>query len=372
MRILLLSAYDAQSHRYWHQGLVKHCADHDFTVLSLPPRYFSWRIRGNSMSWAFGKDRALLNQPYDLIIATSMTDLASLRGFVPELASVPTLLYFHENQFAYPETSKVYASVEPMMVTLYSALAADHLAFNTDYNRQTFLAGVGQLLRKLPDQVPTGLVEQLKQKSSVLPVPLPAHCFTDSLAHNPQSGALRIVWNHRWEYDKGPELLLGALQKLELMDVNYTIDILGQQFRQQPSAFADIRAQFTHRIGKSGYIPCTDEYREHLSKADVVLSTADHDFQGIAILEAVAAGAIPLVPDRLAYPELFETSYRYTGSDLHSEAAAIAQKLAELAQQKQDNQLPTSPTVESLHWRSVEPLYQGLFKQLTTTIKAPI
>ena len=62
------------------------CPKHDWTVLSLPARYFSWRIRGNSLSWAFG-ERERLQQPYDLIIATSMVDLTSLRGFVPVTGS---------------------------------------------------------------------------------------------------------------------------------------------------------------------------------------------------------------------------------------------------------------------------------------------
>src|SRR5690554_445672 len=99
MRILLLSAYDAVSHQYWRKGLVNALPEHDWTVLSLPARYFSWRIRGNSLSWAFG-ERERLQQPYDLVIATSMVDLTSLRGLVPSLARTPCVVYFHENQFA--------------------------------------------------------------------------------------------------------------------------------------------------------------------------------------------------------------------------------------------------------------------------------
>ncbi len=48
------------------------------------------------------------------------------------------------------------------------------------------------------------------------------------------------------------------------------------------------------------------EYQALLQQSNVVLSTALHDFQGIAVLEGVAAGCIPVVPNRLAYPELFE------------------------------------------------------------------
>ena len=43
-----------------------------------------------------------------------------------------------------------------------------------------------------------------------------------------------------------------------------------------------------------------------MAQADVVVSTADHEFFGIGIVEATAAGAVPLLPRRLSYPELLE------------------------------------------------------------------
>ena len=59
MRILLLSAYDAPSHKRWREGLVTHCSDYHWDVLALPARYFSWRIRGNPLSW-WNEQRASL------------------------------------------------------------------------------------------------------------------------------------------------------------------------------------------------------------------------------------------------------------------------------------------------------------------------
>ena len=176
MRILLLSAYDAASHRRWREGLVAAFPDHEWQVLALPARHFSWRIRGNSLIWA-NSDRPVLERGYDLIVSTSMVDLATLKGLVPSLANVPAVVYFHENQFAYPTRERQFDSVEPKMVTLYAALAADRIAFNSDYNRSTFMGGVETLLASLPDAVPAGIVESLAAKSVVLPVPLENPCF---------------------------------------------------------------------------------------------------------------------------------------------------------------------------------------------------
>src|SRR5690606_16267725 len=94
-RVLLLSAYDAASHRRWRQQLESMVPEYHWQTLTLAPRFFQWRIRGNPVSWF---DEPCLQQPWDLVIATSMVDLATLRGLNPSLAKVPCLLYMHENQ----------------------------------------------------------------------------------------------------------------------------------------------------------------------------------------------------------------------------------------------------------------------------------
>jgi glycosyltransferase involved in cell wall biosynthesis len=59
-----------------------------------------------------------------------------------------------------------------------------------------------------------------------------------------------------------------------------------------------------------GYIASRAEYLTLLGQADLVVSTADHEFFGISVLEAMAAGAFPLLPNRLSYPELLPPSLR--------------------------------------------------------------
>ena len=358
MKVLLLSAYDAASHEYWREALVAQFPQYHFTVLTLPARFFSWRIRGNSLTWAF-KHRDILVQGYDLIIATSMTDLSSLKGFVPELANTPSILYFHENQFAYPKSGKEFTSVEPQVLNLYGALAADRVVFNSQYNQKTFLKGCQQLLKKLPDQVPENLNELLLEKSCVLPVPI---LNTAYLNHKPKTGALEIVWNHRWEFDKGPELLYRALVKLKQQNVDFKLHLVGQRFRYSPDVFEQIYQEFTGYIGQWGFIESKAQYQALLQSSDVVLSTALHDFQGLAILEGVAAGCIPVVPNRLAYPEFFPADYCYQGGE--QETDNLVAKLAVLAKQKLADALPESPSINGLSWQAQQGAYQGLIEQL--------
>ncbi|MBL4866474.1 MAG: DUF3524 domain-containing protein, partial [Pseudomonadales bacterium] len=114
-RILLLEGYEAASHKAWHQGMTRCLNEYDWTVIALPPRHFAWRIRGSALSFV-SHFRAALEEPYDLLICTSMVDLATLRGLIPSLAECRSILYFHENQFVYPEGRNVNSLLDAQMV----------------------------------------------------------------------------------------------------------------------------------------------------------------------------------------------------------------------------------------------------------------
>ena len=49
---------------------------------------------------------------------------------------------------------------------------------------------------------------------------------------------LEVVWNHRWEYDKGPERLLAVVKRIYEEKLNCRLHIVGQQFKQAPEEFA--------------------------------------------------------------------------------------------------------------------------------------
>jgi len=359
-RILLLSAYDSLSHNLWRNTLQYMLPEWEWTQLALPPRYFNWRIRGNSLTWAF-TERQLLAAEYDLIIATSMVDLSSLRGFIPNLAKLPTLVYFHENQFAYPENNiakdkpgnkPASSNVEAQIITIYTALCANQILFNSEFNRRTFLQGANALLQRMPDHMPAGLMEQLEQRSQVLGVPLPPDIDTIKLPADKQKNGeklLNVAWNHRWEFDKGPHLLLQIIQGC--MDINLPVrfSLYGQRFRNHPEVFNQILQLLLEQSRKNSDlsgsimpIPDRHAYLESLAKQDVVLSTAEHDFQGLAIQEACMLGCTPICTRKLAYPEYLEEKFLYTANN---EAAAdeVVEKLAGLWELKSARKpLPTT------------------------------
>lgn len=364
MKILLLSAYDAQSHHYWRTSLEANFPEHQWKQLALPARYFAWRVRGNSLSWAY-TERETLEQDWDLLIVTSMTDLSALRGMVPKLAKIPTLVYFHENQFDYPDSGKEVSKVEPQILSIYTALCADNIAFNSEYNRVTFLAGCRKLLKKLPDHVPPNLADLIAAKSQVLPVPVFGPLVSENFGFEELPAIrtkLQIVWNHRWEYDKGPDLLYLALVQLRRAGVNFVIHIVGQKFRQVPEAFNLIQNEFSENLGQFGYLETKQAYQELLEQSDIVLSTALHDFQGLAVLEAIQAGCVPLVPKRLAYPEYVAEKYCYRTGDQEFEAKQITKAIVKYSALKEEGMLPGAPDISHLSWHHLKPAYDALLK----------
>jgi glycosyltransferase involved in cell wall biosynthesis len=363
MRVLVLSAYHADSHRCWLDGLMMHLPSIEWTVLTLPARYFSWRIRGNSLTWAM-QQSALLSEPYDVVLATSMTDLSALRGLVPALSRIPTVVYFHENQFSYPKNIQQRDDVEPQILNLYTALAADKVLFNSEYNRNTLLGGVDTLLGRLPDFSPRAEVAARLANSAVLPVGLDiTPCVERSAGER-----LSVLWNHRWEYDKGPDRLLALIKECDKQALPLDFYIAGQQFRNCPKEFKQLEglilASDCLALRQWGYVSDALDYSAMLARCDVVLSTAIHDFQGLSILQAVAMGCVPLVPDRLCYPEWFGAAYRYHGDDNPAlEAIACGAVLQRLLLQKQRGQLPLVD-VSALSWQVLAPQYLKVFEGL--------
>lgn len=308
----LLSAYGAASHRAWADQLIASQDTFAWQRLELPGRHFAWRIRGNPLSWL----DALPTSTPGLIVATSMVDLATLKGLHPRLAKVPCLLYFHENQFAYPSNSDQVTSVEPQMVQLYASLAADRVAFNSEYNRSSFLAGAKALLARLPDAVPVNVIERIRDRSSLLPVPIAP------VAAGPRDPRL-VLWNHRWEYDKAPEAFARAMLQLAETGIDFRLALLGGRGRDGHPALAELRRDLPDRIVADGHL-AVQAYRSLLGRSGIVVSSARHEFQGLSILEAASAGARPLVPDALCYPEYVPDAYRYPAGDVK----ALTQRLS--------------------------------------------
>ncbi|MFT7373246.1 MAG: glycosyltransferase involved in cell wall biosynthesis [Oleiphilaceae bacterium] len=361
---LILSAYDAGSHKYWRNGIEKGLSDIDWTALNLPARFFSWRIRGNPISF-ISQYSDELSQKYDFMLVTSMVDLATLKGLVPTLSSIPSIVYFHENQFEYPKSERQKSVLDAQMVNLYAAMAADHIIFNSEFNQKTFCDGCDQLMNKLPDYTLPDLSSRFQFKSSIIPVPITDHLFERFHDRPLLDSPIKILWNHRWEYDKGPDRLLLFLAQLKARGLTFEIYIVGEQFRRVPLEFDKIQTDFSKEIRAFGYISDVDDYYKLLRQSDIVLSTSVHEFQGISVMEAVAAGCIPLVPNRLAYREYIDHTYCYNSymENPEKEAVSAVNTLLELLNPK-INRPSVSGILQQYSWCELIGQYRSVIDRV--------
>ena len=185
------------------------------------------------------------------------------------------------------------------------------------YNRECFLKHCGRYLAKASDIDLGGSIEELYEKSLVL---YPGIDFTilDRLdRRSSANGVKTIVWNHRWEHDKNPEEFFATLYRLQENGSDFKLCVLGQNFEQRPKCFREARKRLDKNIVQWGHVDDIEEYFTRLTASDIVVSTAVHEFFGIAVIEAVRAGCIPVLPKRLAYPEIFEDRYLYEPGRLY-------------------------------------------------------
>ncbi|MDY7092328.1 MAG: DUF3524 domain-containing protein [Acidobacteriota bacterium] len=351
LKVLALEPYYGGSHRAFLDGWIG-ASEHRWTLLTLPAYQWKWRMRQAPLSFAAELERPEVADqgPWDVLFATDMLDLAQLAGLAPAaVAALPRVVYFHENQLTYPVRHPDPRDLHFGFTNVVTALAADRVWFNSAFHRAAFSEAAEELLRQLPDlgleRGVDGLMARITERSVVEPpgivcpeIEPPESGKGPGRSEEREPGPLRLLWAARWEHDKNPEAFFAALELVRERGVDFRVSVLGQSFRQVPEIFHHARQSLGERIRHWGYAEDRGDYWRELAAADVFVSTADHEFFGLGAVEAMAAGAFPLLPRRLAYPELLaplspaaQEEHLFSGESGEPESGALARRIEELA-----------------------------------------
>lgn len=302
MNILALEPYYGGSHRAFLDGWIA-SSRHTWTCLTLPAHHWKWRMRHAAIT--FAEELAhRTDAPFAAIFCTDMLNLAAFRGLAPQpIASLPAIVYFHENQLTYPDQTRTQRDFHYAFDNFQTLLAADQTWFNSAYHRTEFFEQCRAFLKKFPDYTLEARLDLALAKTIVASPGLP-ELTPRQRAHH--FACPHIVWAARWEKDKNPEDFFAAMIHLQQQGYPFRLSVVGESFRDSPPIFAQARQQLADRIDQWGFLPSHDDYLHLLGQCDLFVSTAVHEFFGISAAEAILAGSLPVLPSRLAYPELVD------------------------------------------------------------------
>lgn len=306
MRVLFLEPFFGGSHKDFALGFKAH-SRHDVDLLTLPARFWKWRMRGAALAFL---TKVADVASYDAVFATDMMDLTDFIGLAGKRVP-PILMYFHENQLSYPLSPGEKRDFHLGFTNIVSAAAADQVMFNSQFHYRSFVRDATALIRKMPDYRPEELMDQIDKKTAVA---YPGCRFeTGEVGMDDKwTDPPLIVWNHRWEHDKNPEAFFKAMEVLEENQVRFFLAILGENYEKSPPVFQSAQQRFKDKIKVFGFAESRSEYVSWLKRGAVVISCANQENFGISVVEAVRYGCLPLLPDRLSYPELIPHQYQST------------------------------------------------------------
>ena len=159
--------------------------------------------------------------------------------------------------------------------------ASDYNYYATNFHKDMFLRNLN---------IPQG------QHCKAITSGQPHELIVDSLVkyqNTPKSDT--IMWPHRYNDDKQPDIAENLAMEFDV--------VITQKLNLDKSA-----------------------YYATMGKCKVIFSCALHENLGISVMEAVLTGAIPIVPDRASYAEMYLPEFKYPSEWTESYEAYIENK----------------------------------------------
>jgi glycosyltransferase involved in cell wall biosynthesis len=362
MKIAFLESFYGGSHKNFLDGLIKY-SSHKIEPFVLPARFWKWRLRCAALYFAEHLEELIEN--FDLVVASDMMNLAefkSLSGYTG-----PTIHFFHENQLTYPLPKDDKLEFHFGFVNLVSALVADLNLFNSDYQRKRFEEACPNFINKIPEFVPSNTLQRITQKSRVIHMGCDFDWFPDVAP--PQTEVPAILWNHRWEFDKQPEIFFRALFKLLEQGIDFKLIIMGENFQVRPQEFLEARERLGKHIVQFGFVEALEDYADFLKMSDIIISTAVQENFGYSVIEAMYCHTLPLLPNDLSYPEILEKKFHRQflykdEDDLHAKLLHFVKHYREY----DETRAQLSKSIARFHWKKRIAEFDRVFEEVAGKI----
>ena len=429
MKILLVEPWLTGSHKAWAEGYAAN-SSHEVGIVGLPGELWRWRLRGGAVPLANQITTWIdINGQPDLLLVSGLVDVAELLGLARRNLSphAAVVIYQHESQLVYPVADGNYDTGAALR-NWVSWCVADLVLFNSYHHMRSVTDALPGFIAAQPDDTHQAMIEPVTGRFEVFPVgvdlsavpeqtPVPTlgqlnHPSSNDFDANtnergdddseavasstaPENGNVAsagevqpdvaksviensgerpvILWPHRWERDKDPAAFLAALRKLREENLDFGLVLAGQDPPSGSAISAGERAavesEFADNIVASGEFD-REQYLRYLSECDLVVSCARHEFFGVAIVEAVASGCVPLLPNALSYPELIRPPWH---SAVLYEPGTFGTRLVDAVQRIDDLRAETIGLSSSLHrysWGEMAPVYDERLEAVVTRLQS--
>jgi glycosyltransferase involved in cell wall biosynthesis len=368
LRFLFIEPFFGGSHRNFAEGLVSH-SRHKIDLLTLPARFWKWRMRGAALYFAT-KIPSL--KTYQGLITTDLMSLSDFKALAGR-SCPPTLVYFHENQLTYPLAPGESMDFQFGFTDITTALVANRVLFNSQTHFDAFFTRLPEFLNMMPEYRPKWVINAIRKKAGVL---YPGCYFPPESTALPRTQPehdlpLLIIWNHRWEYDKNPKDFFNALDSVLEGGLDFRLALLGENFQMVPKEFIAARDRYGHRIVCYGHEESVERYFGWLDKGSIIVSTANQENFGMSVVEAIRCGCIPLLPDRLSYPEIIPKPFH--ADFLYKNHAELVEKLCFIIAnypQLQEKGQNLAKQMACFGWENLIGQYDGELEKLANLNKS--
>jgi glycosyltransferase involved in cell wall biosynthesis len=326
LKIAAIETFYGGSHQVFIDGLIQH-SRHNITLFTLPDKFWRCRMKKGAAEIIQNADNL---KEFDLIFMTSLCNVSELKALVGPTCP-PIMLYVHEDQHTYPRSTKQKRDFQVEWIDFMNTVTADLVIYNSDFHRNSYHSALRTFIKEIPRTTLSSeyWIKRAQERSATI---YPGTDTPDNISkHSSVNNVPRIIWNHRWEYDKQPILFLKTL--IQCMDAGYDFEVilLGQSPSTLSKKYKILINQLSERIFHYGYVESREDYFSFLASGDIVVSTAIQENFGLSIVEAVQCGCFPLLPNRLSYPEIIPKEYHAsmlynTDDELFSRLTAILEK----------------------------------------------